>query len=324
VLQSALLAVKQLIAPVPLCLWYDAGILHDPSSADVLVVAAVAFAGLLFGLTAWLRDLRVVWCLMLFGLSLMAVLVRHFLPFPLPSLLGERWLYWPSAFLAVCVGLLIQRMREGAGREMARRTVSVWAAIGLFLAVSAVAAFYTAAQVRAWRDNVALFERAVQSCPPSAYLRSALGKHYFDRQQVAQAREEFMTALSIDPDFPRARIGLGLIDLANNDLQEAFRNFTLARILAPSDANVHNGLGEIYFRTGQYETAIAEFQQAATLRPANAVYFWNLALSLMKVGRYQDAIPAWERVLAASPDSEERETAAEEIRLLKRRLPDGP
>ncbi len=324
-LPAAMLAIKQLIAPVPLCLWYDVGAVDGHWghwAVAPLSVAAVVFIGGLLGVTAWLRDARAVWCLVLFGVSLMPVLIRHLLPFPLPSLLGERWLYWPSAFLTVWIGVLIQAVWakwaiwDGAGREQGRRTAPGWVAVGLGCVAAAGGTFYTAAQIDIWRDNIALFEHAVRACPPSAYLRSALGKHYFDHNQIARAKEEFTAAMAINPDFPRARIGMGLVDLANDDLPAALRDFSLARTLAPSDANVYNGLGEVYFRVGQYERALAQFQRAAALNQANATYVWNLALTLMKAGRYTDAIAAWERVLAVSPDPNERATAREEIKLL--------
>lgn len=325
-LPGAMLAIKQLIAPIPLCLWYDIGSVDGHWDLDPLSVAAVVGIGGLLGVTAWLRDVRAVWCLVLFGVSLVPVLIRHFLPFPLPSLLGERWLYWPSAFLTVWIGVLIQAVWakrakwaqwDDTVREQGGRTAPGWVALGLGCVAAAGGALYTGAQIDIWRDNITLFEHAVRTCPPSAYLRSALGKHYFDQDQIARAKEEFTAAIAINPDFPRARIGMGLIDLANDDLPAALRDFSLARTLAPSDASIYNGLGEVYFRVGQYETALAQFQRAVALNQANATYVWNLALTFMKIGRYPDAIAAWERVVAVSPDPAERATARQEIQLLQ-------
>jgi tetratricopeptide (TPR) repeat protein len=317
----AVLSIKQLFVPVPLCLWFDATAVGHAALKGPAAEIALTVALLLLGLTYAGRADCLWRSVLLMVLSLSPVLARHLMPFPLPSILGERWLYLPAAFLAIWAGFLAQSWRDGMGGGQ-RMAVKLGAGVLLAALMSAgtSGAVYSAVESRHWRDNVTLFEHATQHCPPSAYLRAALGKAYYDRGQMADATAQLLAAAAIDPTFARARIGLGLVALESGRLVDALRELTAAIELAPSDSDAHNGLGELYFRLGRSEAAIHEFQLAVAIRPWHVVYRWNLALALMKADRLTEALAQWERVLAVSPDPGDQATAREEIELLNRAL----
>ncbi|MEW6324761.1 MAG: tetratricopeptide repeat protein [Nitrospirota bacterium] len=308
---AAALALKQLMVPVPLCLWYDAAGSGSASTFGPIGVLALILALALVVATVVRRSVLLWLSGLLFVLALLPAMGRPLLPFPLPSLLGERWLYLPAAFMAIWAGVLAQSWRGAVkGRTDGLAAGALLAAICL---AAAGGTAYAAVQTRHWRDNATLFEHAVRHCPPSAYLHAALGKAYYDRKETARANEQFRSAAAIDPSFARARIGLGLVALDGGQPLEALRELTAAIRLAPQDADAHNGLGEVYNRLRRHEAALHEFQQAARLRPWQAVYHWNLALAYEQVERYEEAVGEWERVIALSPDPDERKTALHAI-----------
>jgi Flp pilus assembly protein TadD len=298
------LMVKQLAVPVPLCLWYDAAAVGEPGVLGPLAGVALLVMLLFVGMTYRVRQ-NVVgrFGFLLMCLALVPVLVREALPLPLPSVMGERWLYLPSAFFAMWVGSF-----AALGRSIAVRLL-----IGLLVMLGVSGGIYTITQNSSWRNNIEVFHHAVEHCPPSAYLRAALGKAYYDHGETEKARGEFLAAMAIDPNFPRARIGMGLVALETGDVVAALREFSTVLTQAPANEDVHNGLGEVYFRLHRYDAAIHEFQLAIALRPSLSTFHWNLALALMKAGRLEEAIAEWRQVLAITPDPDERETAREEI-----------
>jgi cytochrome c-type biogenesis protein CcmH/NrfG len=312
------LSVKQLLAPVTLCLWFDAAAVGQPAAlgpaAGVAMIAAIILIGFTYREGGRLRLLSVLLVLV----ALAPVLVRHLLPFPLPSVLGERWLYLPAAFVAVWVGLLAQPWWEARrdGQGLRRRFVAALL-LALLCLAGVSGAVYGAVQSRHWRDNVTLFAHAVQHCPASAYLHAALGKAYFDQKEMESAREQFQSAAAIDPTFARARIGLGLVALERGQLIGALRELSSAIALAPNDADAHNSLGELYLQLRRGEAALHEFQQAVALRPWHVVYRSNLAVAYAGVGRVPEAITQWEQVLTMSPDPAEQEAARRRIDQLR-------
>jgi tetratricopeptide (TPR) repeat protein len=318
---TAVLSVRQLILPAPLCLWYDAMTAPRAGWFGSTAVIGLLAAVLLLVMTVIRRadHVRVVAVLAL--LALAPALARPWLPFPLPSLLGERWLYLPAAYVAIWAALLAHSWLNGIRNDRAG-AIAIGAALALFALAGVSGAVYATMQTRHWRDNVTLFEHAVRSCPPSAYLHSALGKAYYDRRDIIEAHEQFRTAAEADPTFARARIGLGLTALETGQPVVALRELSTAIALAPNDADAHNGLGEVYRRLRRHEAAVHEFRQAAALRPWQAVYHWNLALAYADVQRYDDAAAEWARVIATSSDQEERAVARREIERLGRTEPE--
>ena len=312
------LMVRQLLAAVPLCIWYDSSAVGTPDFLGPFTAVVLVVALLLVWMTYVRPDATVRLSIMLAALALTPILIRQLTPFPSPSVLGERWLYLPSALFSLWIGSLVGLGWRAQVRGNIVIRISVRAIVSFLVVLLLGGAVYSAAEVSHWRTNVRLFSHAVQSCPPSAYLHSALGKYYYDEGEEVLARKEFLAANTIDPLYPRARIGLGILALAEGHATTAWREFSLAIQKAPYDPDARNGLGTVYFWRGQYDEAIREFQQAIALRPSVAGFHWNLAMAYMQVDELEGAIQEWQQVIAVSPDAQERQTALEQIALIRR------
>jgi len=141
-----------------------------------------------------------------------------------------------------------------------------------------------------------------------------LGRAYYTRSRLTEARRAFLVALKLDPRDARAENGLGLIFessaqperaiqaykdaiswdrenphkseqpyvnlgsllLEQGRTKEALEPLEIAVQLAPASGYCHLRLGAGYFREGQMENALSELSKATELDPANASAHYQL------------------------------------------------
>lgn len=134
--------------------------------------------------------------------------------------------------------------------------------------------------------RVAVLEKQATAEPRNADVRLQIANLYFDSDRIDQAAPWYEAALAIEPN----------------------------------DANANTDLGLVYFYQGQPDRALAQIDRALALEPAHLK-----ALLSQGVVRWQGkqdlagAAESWEKVVAASPDSDEARTARMGLEGLKGR-----
>jgi len=164
-------------------------------------------------------------------------------------------------------------------------------------------------------DAINWLEKAVQLDPKNADAWYYLGRAYYSRSLVGQAKRAFLAALNLDPRDARAENNLGLILEAEgkpNEALDAYRNaiawqksagrqseqpylnlgsllmeqdragealspLEKAVELAAGNANCHLKLGTAYLRTSRLPEAQRELEKAEQLDPENAAIHYQLA-----------------------------------------------
>jgi class 3 adenylate cyclase/TolB-like protein/tetratricopeptide (TPR) repeat protein len=134
----------------------------------------------------------------------------------------------------------------------------------------------------------------------------------YSREQLAQARALFERALNIDPDLPKALVGLSQVmaievnyrwsDTPTEQLQRA--NDTVTRVLSafPDDAMAHFVKGEILRAGGRnYEAAIGEYDSAIAINPSLAPAYGALGGAMIRAGRSREAFTPLEMAISLSP-----------------------
>ena len=175
--------------------------------------------------------------------------------------------------------------------------------------------------------SVSTEETAAEESQMSAKDHIILGRDYFDRGQLEQARDELLAALELEPDNEEALIGLGnvynelgqyeqaipLYDavLARNpDNINAHRGLCIAFVwvqpakgetqcvtaikLDPQNADLYNGLGAAQYKQNKYEEAIVSFQKAIEINPRQESAHYNLGHVYVLTKNYEAAIPELE------------------------------
>jgi hypothetical protein len=173
---------------------------------------------------------------------------------------ADRFTYLPSIglFIAIVWGA------AAAVKRLPYRTLVGGLAAGAAVSACAVA---TARQLRYWKNDLALWGRAVQ----------VTEKNY-------RAENHFGVALS----------NAGKLD-------EAITHYSAALTIWPGYAEAHNNLGTARVDQGRTDDAIREFSEAARLKPQSALFHYNLGVALGNAGRNADAVREMEAALKLNP-----------------------
>lgn len=138
---------------------------------------------------------------------------------PTGTIMGERLAYFPSAGFCLLIAL--------AGMWLLNRNSTLqFGALALIVAALGVR---TVVRNRDWKDNLTLYSAGVRAVPGSAKMHSDLGMEYMNAGQTELARNEFQTALQIEPVYLDAMESYGLLEARMGNyqkggylLQEAF------------------------------------------------------------------------------------------------------
>jgi len=144
-----------------------------------------------------------------------------------------------------------------------------------------------------------------------------LGWRYLQSDDLRSAEREFAAALKAVPDFGPARTGEGYLALARQDYMRALDQFELALRGAPAYVPALVGKGQALLSLNRDSDARATFEAALRAEPSlvnlgpriDVLKFREIqnliaaARAAMNGGRLDEARAAYQRALAATPDS---------------------
>jgi tetratricopeptide (TPR) repeat protein len=216
---------------------------------------------------------------------------------------ADRYMYLPLVGVALAATWGIGDALRGLRRARA---------VGAALACAAVAAcgLVAHAQVRHWRDSVALFERAIAVTEGNHPAHAGLAAELHARGDLAGAERHAREALRIDPKYGDAHVTLGAVLADSGRTDEARREIERGIATGALPARAHATLGQVAEQTGDLAGAVSAYREALRHDPAQYEALNNLA---------------W--VLATAPDPSLRDPVAA-VRLaetaLARRPDDAP
>jgi len=164
--------------------------------------------------------------------------------------------------------------------------------IDLFVLMALVALYCVGTYDRnqVWKEDLTLWLDTVEKSPGKARPHFGVGyvynfKGYYDRAIV-----ELKKALSISPDYFKARNSLGVAYSNKGLYDEAY-------------FEAHHNLGLCYARKGLTEMAIFEYEKAVALKPHNITARTRLANAYALKGMTDKAIAEYSKLVAATPDN---------------------
>jgi tetratricopeptide (TPR) repeat protein len=152
---------------------------------------------------------------------------------------------------------------------------------------------------------------------PAAQERHHAGWLWLQAGDLRAAERNFKAALDLSEDFYPAEAAMGYVGLAKNNEREAVNHFDRAIVANPSYAPALVGRGEALLALGERDMALKSFEAAvgadpnlAGLRPRIEVLRARgqqddvaAARKATEAGQYEEAQRAYERAIAASPES---------------------
>ena len=226
---------------------------------------------------------------------------QHVALIGLVALAGAAWAEW-------------QRSTRGAQRYLAN---------GAAIAVVGVFALLSSRQSRLYRDNVTLFQDAVDKHLDAASAHRNLAYVLLKEGRLSAAGAHLQEALRLDPEYPEAHIDFGITLAQIGNLQDGIAQLQEAVRLRPDDAAAHNALGMILREAGRPQEAIDHLERALTLQPTLAAAYRHLGKTLLETGRFDEAIAAYRQALRLKPDDADAQHGLNEA-LAARREPERP
>jgi tetratricopeptide (TPR) repeat protein len=158
--------------------------------------------------------------------------------------------------------------------------------------------------------------------PPQTASAAAPAAGAAAQAQVAPLDESRVAALkeraARNPKDESLRVELANLYFDAGRFDEASQWYQQALTINPKDANVSTDLGITYYYTNQPDRALAQFDHSLQIDPKHAKTLFNIGI-VRAMGKQdlEGAIDAWNRVIAAAPDSEEAKAARQALERIR-------
>jgi tetratricopeptide (TPR) repeat protein len=161
----------------------------------------------------------------------------------------------------------------------------------------------TFAQVRYWKNSVALYTHALAVHPDDMVSMVNLAFALDKEGKGDQAISYYQAILARYPQYAEAHSNLGVIYAEKGNDDDALMQFEAAAKLQPMSETVWYNQGLIHERRSQNDTAMDCFKRAITANPKSYRAYINAASLCEKEKRFADAIGYLNGALALKPDN---------------------
>jgi len=167
-------------------------------------------------------------------------------PFPVATLVAERYAYFPSIFLSILAAFFYQKYSEKEGKGMRRLgTVLLIFIIGLY-------AGRTIIRNADWKDGRSLFAATLKVYPDSPSAHNGMGAVYFHDEDIERAIAEFTRAIELKSNYAMAYCNRGVAYYNKGDLSRAISDFSTAIKLKADYAEAYHSRAVAYFSSQEY------------------------------------------------------------------------
>ncbi len=255
--------IQHALWPSRLGMWYDTPVvtsLNDPKFWLPLF-GCIAYAAV----TIWLLRRRMLagFLLLWWALALIAPIVGV-LAFQDGEILHDRFAFVALAGLCMLVACGLARI-PARGRLLfgfSASSVAVTAVLTILLGA------LTAQQVPSWRNDVAMYSRAVEVSPRAVKPRILLANEFLKRNDFAHALELDRSALAIDPHRWDTLFAYGITLASAGQKREAVHALVQAAEVAPGQTAIYSGWARILIQAGDVNGAIQVLRYGITVADA--------------------------------------------------------
>jgi tetratricopeptide (TPR) repeat protein len=292
--------VGKLLWPLRLCFFWVFRPSTSPFDPRVLagLLALLAFTALF--VVCWRSRERSVrflsFAILWLFATLAPVLNAHWVG---QNVFAERYLYLPSVGFSWLVGLCASRLWRRAAPRPTQRQALVLAGVAL----GGLFAAHIVIRNRDWNNSIVLYTRTLELSPHADFIQDALGYIYWQEGDLDKAESEWRGVLAREPDNVVALSNLGLAALKRQQYAEAKEFFLRAIELSPNFGEPHLNLGEMYLMMGLTGPAELQLRTAVALVPVNPRARNMLGQLLFAAGRLTEAEEQFRASVRSSPNA---------------------
>jgi len=146
--------------------------------------------------------------------------------------------------------------------------------------------------------------RALVRCHPrDPRTHYRLGNYlFFGKNELVTAREEYLRAVEVEPDFALAHNRLGMLAWRQDRFEEAESHYREALELDPDNPATHDNYGALLLKQGRYGKAVDRFQKALEIEPMYESAHRGIATAWMHQGRHGKARRHLRRLYDKAPN----------------------
>ena len=145
-------------------------------------------------------------------------------------------------------------------------------------------------------------EQAVRAAPEVPEFRLNQGNALRRTGQVDLARDAYLAALHLRPNFVPAHRALAELQREQRCFSEAASQFECAAECEPDNSDAWATAGEMWLMAGEHAAAIKSLQRAVALQPENCKLWNNLGVALSQPGFLSQGLAAFKRAAEIDPE----------------------
>ncbi len=163
----------------------------------------------------------------------------------------------------------------------------------------------TCSQVRYWRNNITLYDHALEVTSRNDFIHSNRGDAYYNLGNYRQAIEDYDRAIEINPKLAEAYNNRGAAYDKLGNRAQAISDFGRAVDINPNYADAYNARGLAYAALGRDREAISDFDKAIGINPQYADAYNNRGVAYARLGNSNQAIFDYDNAIEINPQNAE-------------------
>lgn len=275
--------VHFLVLPIGLSPFYDLSVstLSNWHAIFIPLVGVLAVSGLCW-LVIHRSDESRRMGLFALGWALITLAPALDLPaFPSTEMIHDRYIYLASVGFCMLAAIVLDRLR------LANATSAFPLPAVIVLLLLAALSFH---QQQFWRDEAAIFSRAVEIAPHNDNAESGLATIVAKQGNYPLAISLYTDILKRNPDHFYANLNLGWTDFLLGNYQDAEHYLVAAALRNRNRSDVFFDLGVLYLKTDRLDLALASLTRAQSLSPPHPLIHEKISEVLEKQGDLAGAV----------------------------------
>jgi predicted O-linked N-acetylglucosamine transferase (SPINDLY family) len=152
------------------------------------------------------------------------------------------------------------------------------------------------------KDALYALQQSAALLPLDAEARNNLGIAFQERGELDAARNSYLDALKIKPDYAEAHYNTGNVLHELGQIEEAVASYRHALHFQPDFVAAYSNLGSALILLKQFNEAVKCFRQALLIQPNAVDTLNNLGTALKELGQFNEALICYRQALQIKPD----------------------